>query len=106
MAISHLESTDAFDIAIKGAVPTLVKFTADWCGPCKAVAPIIKELASDFEGRMEVLEVDIDNFPDVPKRYAVQGVPTFILFEDGEALAKIVGGRTKAQFIESFEPLL
>ncbi|MDP8927360.1 MAG: thioredoxin family protein [Actinomycetota bacterium] len=65
-----------------------MKFTAEWCGPCKAVAPVVVELAREFDGRMDVLEVDIDQHESISARYEVRGVPTFILFENGEALAR------------------
>ncbi|RMH21643.1 MAG: thioredoxin [Gemmatimonadetes bacterium] len=81
-----------FDATVLGApVPVLVDFFAEWCGPCKWVAPLVDEIARDYAGRVLVAKVDTDQAPAVAERYAIRSVPTLILFEGGEERARSVG---------------
>lgn len=75
--------------------PTLVDFYADWCGPCRAMASMVDELVSDFEGRVNVVKVNVDESPELAGRYGVQSIPTFIVVRDGNAAQKLVGVQTK-----------
>jgi thioredoxin 1 len=95
MAAELTDST--FDEVVKSSdVPVLVDFWAEWCGPCKQVAPVLDELASDHEGKLLVGKLDIDENLEVTARYGVQSIPTLILFKDGEVAERIVGARGKA----------
>ena len=73
-----------FSELINGSTPVLVDFSAEWCGPCKMMAPILKEVASMVDGKVRILKVDIDKNPDAANTYQVQSVPTMILFKNGE----------------------
>ncbi|WP_027482963.1 thioredoxin [Deinococcus pimensis] len=77
---------------------TLVDFTAEWCGPCRTVAPIVTQLASELEGRARVAKLDVDRNPSVAMKYRVMGMPTFILFHDGRPVATLVGAHPKRAF--------
>ena len=76
--------------------PVLVDFWAEWCGPCKAVAPVLDELARDYAGKLTVAKVNIDDNPVTPNEYAVRGIPTMLLFRDGKLLDQKVGAMPKS----------
>lgn len=88
--VLHL-STQDFDQTISKGV-TLVDFHAEWCGPCKMMAPVVEKLAQEYAGRAKVAKVDVDMNIEVAMRYRVQGVPTFGIFKDGELVHRVVGG--------------
>lgn len=99
------EDTFESDV-IKSEIPVLVDFTAVWCGPCKMLSPVIAELAQDWEGKVNIYKMDVDTNPETPQKYSVMGVPSLILFKDGEIAARITGFRPKKQLISTFEPFL
>ena len=76
---------------LEADVPVLVDFWATWCGPCVAIAPLLENLATEFEGKAKVVKVDIDRNPASPARYGVRGIPTLLLFKGGEVVDSIVG---------------
>ena len=89
--IIHL-SDDAFDKFISdSSVPVLVDFWAEWCGPCKQIAPILDDLAKDFAGQLQIAKVNIDNNPQSPQKFNVRGIPTLLLFKNGEEVDRQVG---------------
>jgi len=89
---------------IESKNPVLVDFWAQWCGPCKAIAPILEELAEKYAGKVTIAKLDVDQNPATPPKFGVRGIPTLILFKDGEVKATQVGLITKtelASFIDS-----
>jgi len=85
-----------FKSAIASGV-TLVDFYADWCGPCKMIAPVLEQLSTEFEGKAHIVKLDVDASPDIAQSFGVMSIPTLIVFKNGEAVGKVVGFQQKAQ---------
>jgi thioredoxin 1 len=95
--IKHVSDTSFEQDVLKSQHPVLVDFWAEWCGPCKMFAPILDEAAREYEGRLTVAKLDIDNNPATPGKYGIRGIPTVILYKDGQAHAQKVGAMSKSQ---------
>jgi len=108
--VAHQELTltdQTFDEEIKSATePVLVDFWAEWCGPCKMVAPILAEIAEDQAGKLQVAKVNIDENLELARRFEVMSIPTMILFKDGEPQARIVGAKGKGQLLQELNPYI
>ena len=91
---------------LKSALPVLVDFTAAWCAPCKMLSPLVSELAQEWEGKVRIYKMDVDTNPQLPVKYGVMGVPSLILFKDGEIAARLTGFKPKKQLLTTFEPYL
>ena len=86
--------------------PVVVDFWAEWCGPCKAMLPVIEELAEEQGDKLKIVKVNIDESPNTPTKYGVRGVPTFMVFKGGQVVDTRVGGMSKGQFSEWVESVL
>ncbi len=90
-------------LVLKSDTPALVDFWASWCAPCRAIAPIVDEMATQFNGRVRVAKMNVDDNPATPGRYGVRGIPTLILFKDGKVVDQLVGAVPKNQIKELIE---
>ncbi len=94
-------SDQSFDADVIGADgPVLVDFWAEWCGPCKQIAPSLEEIATEMEGKLTIAKINIDENPETPTRLGVRGIPTLMLFKDGELAATKVGALPKSKLVE------
>jgi thioredoxin 1 len=91
---------------LKSSEPVLVDFWAEWCGPCKMIAPFLDQLAADKAGKLTVAKVNIDENPQTPRKYGVRGIPTMILFKGGQVAAQKIGALPKSKLYEWVESVL
>lgn len=105
-AIIHV-TDDSFEADVLNAEgPVLVDFWAEWCGPCKMIAPVLDELAGTYAGKITIAKMDVDGSKDTPAKFNIRGIPTLIIFKNGEASSTKVGALTKNQLIEFIESSL
>ena len=97
--ISHINDDDFDNHVNNSSLPVLVDYWAEWCGPCKAIAPILDELAKDYEGKINIAKLNIDNNQNTPAKYGIRGIPTLMLFKDGNVIDTKVGALSKSQLV-------
>ena len=103
MAEGIMEVNDStFDEAVlKSETPVLVDFWAPWCGPCKAIAPVLEEISKEFQGRLKVAKCNVDDNPSTPSNYGIRAIPTLIFFKNGEKVEQIVGMVDKSKLVQT-----
>ncbi len=102
--ISHITDASFEEDVLNASSPVLVDFWAEWCGPCKMIAPVLEDLAEDYAGKLKICKIDVDSNKEMAAKFNVKGIPTLILFKNGNAEGKKVGALSKAQlaaFIDS-----
>ncbi|WP_025769658.1 thioredoxin TrxA [Thioalkalivibrio sp. HK1] len=102
-SIVHVTDNSFEEDVLNAADPVLVDYWAEWCGPCKAIAPILVEVAEEYAGRLKVAKLDIDSNPLTPPKYGIRGIPTLMLFKDGNVEATKVGALSKSQLTDFLE---
>lgn len=104
--MAHKFTDDNFEQEVlKSEVPVLVDFYADWCGPCKMMAPIIEELAENYEGTVKVGKLNVDEAPNISSKYRVMSIPTLLFIKDGQVVDTVVGAVPKGQLTDKIDKL-
>ena len=98
--IKHASDTSFETDVLQSDTPVLVDFWAEWCGPCKAIAPTLDELAKAYDGKLQIVKVNVDENRNVPAKYGIRGIPTLMMFKGGQHLTTKVGAMSKAQLTE------
>lgn len=93
--ISHLNDSNFSEAIEKDPKPILVDFWAEWCMPCKALAPVIDELATEFQGKVRFAKMNVDEAREIPAKFGIRGIPTLILFQNGKKISELVGNQPK-----------
>ena len=105
-SVTALSASTFNEVVASASEPVLVDFWAEWCTPCKMVAPILQENADEQAGKLKVVKLNVDEAPDVAMKYQVMSIPTLIVFKDGVEVNRLVGARGKAQLLESLAAFL
>lgn len=105
-SVIHVNDQNFEEEVLKSSTPVLVDFAAEWCGPCKRLAPVIEELAQDFQGKAKVAHVDVDESKDSASQFNIMSVPTILFFKDGQQVDQLVGLVPKQSLAEKINSLL
>ncbi|MGD8911416.1 MAG: thioredoxin TrxA [Candidatus Thiodiazotropha sp.] len=97
--IVHVTDDSFESEVLQSTQPVLIDYWAEWCGPCKMIAPVLDDIASEYGGKLKVVKLNIDENPNTPPRYGIRGIPTLMLFKDGEVEATKVGAVSKSQLV-------
>ncbi len=104
--VKVIEEKDFESEVLKSDKPVFVDFYADWCGPCRMVAPVIDELSLEYDGKVKFVKINVDYAPDVASRYGIMSIPTLIIFKDGKPAKTLIGAASKSQYARMIEEVL
>ena len=105
-SIDVLTGTTFDEEVASSSVPLVVDFWAEWCGPCRMVAPVLEAIAAEHDGKIRVAKLNVDDAPDVARRYEIMSIPTLLVFQDGIPKKRLVGAKGKAQLVSELEEFL
>ena len=97
MSIQNISDASFDQAVLKSEVPVLVDYWAEWCGPCKMIAPVLDELSKTYEGRLQIAKMNVDENREMPAQYGIRGIPTLQLWKNGELVRSLVGAKPKAE---------
>lgn len=104
--LMHVSDSTFAKEVLQASLPVLVDFYADWCGPCRAIAPIVEEIAHELDGRLKVVKLDVDQNQETAMQYGVQSIPTLLIFKNGKEVERLIGYMSKSKLLSKIEPHL
>lgn len=106
MSVVHVDDKNFKDEVLKAGLPVLVDFSAEWCGPCKMLAPVVEDIAKEYSGKVKVVKVDVDQAGSTASRYGIMSVPTLMVFNRGEVISQSVGAMSKHELKNKLSEVL